>query len=295
MIGSKMKKKSILITGINGFLGSHLAKTLCNKYDIIGLEFSNENLYRLKGISLKVYSSNDSLESIFQESKLFAVIHAATVYRANGESFESLVKTNVILPVALYELANKYKVEKFINTDSFFNNPIYNYKYLLDYTMTKRHVIEWLLLNKGDCSLINMKLFHVYGENDAISKFVPQMISLIKKNQDFIKLSPGEQKRDFIFIDDVVQAFGAVLESNLFCNERMIEYEVGIGKSISIKMFVESIKNITNSKSKLLFGELPYRENEIFDSVADISKLLSIGWCPKYTLEEGLIRTINSL
>jgi nucleoside-diphosphate-sugar epimerase len=288
-------KKTILITGINGFLGSHLAKSLSHYYTVIGVESSNKNFHRLKGFSFKVYSSHDNLESIFIDHKIYAIIHTATVYRTNGESFDSLLKANVILPVLLYELANKFDVSKFINTDSFFNNPKYNYKYLLDYTLSKRHVIDWLILNKGCCSLINMKIYHMYGDNDSMSKFVSQMVFSIKNNQEFIKLSLGEQKRDFVFIEDVVSAYRIVLEKRTFSNEEIVEYEVGNGKSISIKEFVETIKEITNSKTKLLFGELPYRENEIFDSVADISKLLSLGWNPKYTLEEGLKHTINSL
>ena len=47
--------KTILITGINGFLGSHLAKTLSEKYNIIGLEYSLENLFRIAECNYKVY------------------------------------------------------------------------------------------------------------------------------------------------------------------------------------------------------------------------------------------------
>ncbi len=290
-----MNKKTILITGINGFLGSHLAKTLNHHYNIIGLESSIGKFHRLEGCNFEIYLSQDNLESIFQKQKIFAIIHAATVYNSNGDSFDKMLNSNVILPVTLYKIANKFNVSKFINTDSFFNNPKYNYKYLLDYTLSKKHVIDWLVLEKGNCELINLKLFHVYGDNDSLSKFIPQMIYALKKNQEFIKLSLGEQKRDFIFIDDVVNAFKIVLECSLFNYAEIIEYEVGSGNSVSIKEIVETIKKITKSKTKLLFGELPYRENEIFDSFADNTKLTSLGWRPQSTLIEGLTFTINSL
>ena len=54
--------KTLLITGINGFLGSHLAKTLQEKYDIIGLENSSKDLFRLNDYNFKVYSAGYGYE-----------------------------------------------------------------------------------------------------------------------------------------------------------------------------------------------------------------------------------------
>lgn len=58
--------KTILITGINGFLGSHLAKALSADYNIVGLEYSLENLFRMEGSNIKIYSSKEDLEKIFK-------------------------------------------------------------------------------------------------------------------------------------------------------------------------------------------------------------------------------------
>ena len=154
--------KTILITGINGFLGSHLAKELSNDYKIVGLANSIKNLYRLKDHSFKVYLSTDATWSIFKENKIFAIIHAATVYKRSTDSTQNLLLSNILLPMKLYELANRFKVSLFLNTDSFFNNAKYNYSYLPDYTLSKKHALEWLRLLKGRCKLINMKIFHMY-------------------------------------------------------------------------------------------------------------------------------------
>ena len=288
-----MEKNTILITGINGFLGSHLAKTLVLDYNIIGLESSVENLNRIKEYSFKVYSSKDNFENIFTENKIIAIIHAATVYSKINEPLEWLMNTNIILPVKLYELANKYNVSKFLNSDSFFNNPDYNYDYLSDYTLSKRHVIEWLKLIRGKCELINMKIFHMFGNDDAPNKFVSQMISALQNNQPFVNLSLGEQKRDFIFIDDVVSAYRFILGNNQKSDNKMDEFEIGTGVTVSIRKFVELIKKITQSNTQLRFGAIPYRENEIMNSFADNRKLLSLGWTQQYSLIEGLNKTIR--
>jgi len=286
--------KTILITGINGFLGSHLAKDFAVDYNIIGLEYSLENLHRLKGYSFKVYSSTEDLTKIFVENEIYAVIHAATVYGKNNESIEDLITANITLPIKIYELANKHNTSKFLNTDSFFNNPKYNYSYLSAYTLSKQQVIEWLKIIKGKCELINMKLFHMYGGGDASSKFVSQIISSISINQPFVELTAGEQKRDFIFINDVVNAYKIVLSSHRNAAiEGMTDFEVGTGFSTSLREFILLVKELTKSNSELRFGALPYRENEIFDSFANNSKLRSLGWSQQFTLIEGLRKIIK--
>jgi len=288
-------KKTILITGINGFLGSHLAKQLSRNCHVIGLDINIENLFRFKDYSFKVYDSADgNFERIFTENELFAVIHAATVYRKASEPIEPLLNTNVILPIKLIMLADKFTVPLFLNTDSFFNRQGSKYTYLADYTLSKKHAFEWLSIMKGRCKLVNMKLHHMYGPDDAPNKFVPAIISSLKANQPQIDLTPGEQKRDFIFIDDVVSAYEVILGNGQNISPDIFECEVGTGKSVALKEFVETIKNLTHSISELRFGALPYREGEIMEAVADNKELINLGWKPMVTLVEGLKNTIQN-
>ena len=173
-------KKKILITGINGFLGSYLAKHLKSNFEIIGLEYSLANLHRIESDNFKMYSMNDnSLEPIFEENNLYAVLHVATIYRKQNESIFDLLNTNINLPVQLLELSNKNNVSIFLNTDSFFNNSKYSYSYLPDYTLSKKHSLEWLelLSRSSSCKVVNMKVFHMYGEKDSPSKFIPYLIN----------------------------------------------------------------------------------------------------------------------
>ena len=209
-------KKTILITGINGFLGSHLAKHLKSNFEVIGLEYSLENLHRIASENFKVYSTNDTiLETIFKENEFYAVIHVATVYKRQYEPIFNLLNTNINLPVQLLELSGKYDVNLFLNTDSFFNNPSYSYSYLSDYTLSKKHALEWikLLSSSSKCKVANMKVFHMFGEHDAPSKFIPFLIDKIKNNEPILDLSPGTQTRDFIYIKDVVTSFECILNS----------------------------------------------------------------------------------
>ena len=73
-----------------------------------------------------------------------------------------------------------------------------------------------------------------------------------------------------------------------------MKYEIGTGKSVKLKNFVKLVKSIAQNKdTKLNFGAIPYRENEIMNSKADITEICKLKWKPRFTLEEGLRRTIS--
>lgn len=279
-----------MITGINGFLASHLAKNLKSKFEIIGLSNSNDNLFRLNEENFKIYSfKNDTLESIFLENNIFSIIHTATVYKKNSNNVLPMFKTNIELPINLSQLAVQYNVELFINTDTFFNNKKYKYSYLKDYTLSKRHSLEWIkiLIDNSRCKLVNMKLHHVYGHGDSLNKFVPFLIQNLKKNIKSLDMTQGEQIRDFIYINDVVDAYHIVLNSCLKLNSFQ-EFEIGTGKSYSIKEFSNIIRTITKSITDLKFGALNYRQGEIMETKITNFDIYNLGWKPKYSLKQGL-------
>jgi len=280
---------TILITGINGFLGSNLALKLKPDYNIVGLANSLNNLYRLPENPFKVYSSEVDKKVIFQENEIYAVIHAATVYRRNDDPIDRVIKTNVLLPAELYNLANKYGTKLFLNTDSFFNNPKFDYKYLVDYTLSKKQAIEWLRVMQDRCHVINMKIYHMYGKNDAPDKFIPKLLSDIRNNTPIINLTPGEQRRDFVYVEDIVSAYKIVLQKSDALKPGFIEFQLGTGTSSSIKELALSMREVTNSRTELKFGVLPYRENEIMNSVSDNRDLIELGWEPKFDLKNGLM------
>ncbi len=287
-------KKKIFITGINGFLGSHLAKRLSVEYDIVGLVRNVKNINRIKSFNYQlVQSTEDGILKLFNENSIYAVIHTATVYRVD-KSVENLINTNVLLPIRLYELANSNGVSLFFNTDTFFNSKEIKQNYLSQYTLSKKNALEWLKLIQGDCKLVNMKLFHMYGSNDSPLKFTTKIFTDIINNVKTIDLTSGEQKRDFIHVEDVVEAYKVVLSNFNSAKNNYVEYEVGTGESVSIKTFVKTIKNSVVSDTLLNFGGLKDRENEIMDARANNIELKKIGWNPRYDIKKGIKQILNN-
>ena len=286
----------ILITGANGFLGSFITKLMVMYHEVTIVEKCAGIYNRISDVvsKLNAYDFDTyDLEKIFAENKFDVIIHTATDYGRDINRNQDKITTNLLFPVDLVQIAIKHKVRTFINTDTFFNNNELNYKYLGSYTLTKKHLNEWLAFFSAKIQVVNMKLQHIYGPTDSQLKFVMHMINSMTDNVSELDITKGEQKRDFIYIEDVAQAFKKVVDNLNSFEEGFSTIEVGTGNSITIKEFLNLIHKLTNSKTKLNYGALPYREGEIMDSIANIQRLNNLGWYPEVKLKEGLQKIIN--
>jgi nucleoside-diphosphate-sugar epimerase len=275
--------KTILITGINGFLGSHLAKTLSNDYNIIGLEYSLNNLFRISECNYNVYSAQDDIpEAIFTEQTIDIIIHTATFYGRNNEDFIKLFNSNLYSPFNLLDKAIHHGCKLFVNTDTVLD------RFVSTYALTKRQFQEWLYLRKNGIKVINMQLEHFYGPGASPTNFITTMINKLKNNELQIDLTLGEQQRDFIYIDDVVNAYLTVIEKQDLIVAPYTSFQVCTNQLISVKKLMIVLKDLTESSSMLNFGAVPYRKNELMHSNTDNTALCAFGWSPKNTLKEGL-------
>ena len=190
------------------------------------------------------------------------------------------------MPLRLLFLAKKYGVRAFINTDTILE------KNISFYTLSKFQFNEWFEAYSNHLYCCNVKIEHFFGPKDNFTKFVIYLIvNILQKKK--IKLTKGDQKRDFIFIDDVVNAFEKIIEHSLKKKKGKDTFEIGTGKSISIKKIALLILEITKSNKNLLkFGAIPYRKNEPMNIKINLKKIKSIGWKPMHNIKESLEKTI---
>lgn len=273
---------TILITGINGYLGSNLAKSLSKDNHIIGLEYSLHNLDRIEGYNFKVYSVENGLPNeLFTENHINTIIHTATFYGRQNEEVKTIANANLFIPFNLLDKAIENGCSTFINTDTVLD------RFVSTYALTKNQFREWLYLRRNEINLVNMQLEHFYGPNAPETNFIIVMMKRLQQNEPFIDLTAGEQLRDFIYIDDVITAYKKVL-SKLPLPDAYSQFQVSTQELISIKELMQTLKEITQSKSILNFGAIPYRENELMRSDTDNSALIRLGWKPQYTILNGL-------
>ncbi|MDR2425605.1 MAG: NAD(P)-dependent oxidoreductase [Endomicrobium sp.] len=283
----------VLLTGATGFLGSSLLNALVkSNYDIIILKRSFSDICRIKALSDYIISydiDKTELERIFNNHKnIDAVIHTATCYGRKNESAAQILYSNSHFPLELLELSAKYKVKSFINSAT--TLPHTKKGQMHHYTLSKRQFAQWGAYFCDRINFINMKIAYMYGPYDDKNKFIPSLIESCIKNCAEFNLTAGGQKRDFVYIDDAVSAYLAVLNTE---TKNCCEYEIGSGTSISIKEAALKIKEITKSNIKLNFGAVPYREEENTQMLLDVNKSSSLNWKAKYNFEDGIKKLIS--
>ncbi len=282
------------MTGGTGFLGSHLLPSLVEEgHDVILLKRSFSNTWRIKDIlsEIKTYDIDKiDNERIFYENEIEGIIHLATDYgRKNDKDVSQMCKANIELPTDLLALGTKYGIDFFVNTHTYADN-----KYSLYSAMKNAflEIAEFFVFNY-QLKFVNMRLEYIYGERDDYTKFIPFVIKRILEGKE-IKATKGEQKRDFIYVKDVVDAYLRVLNNLGSLSEGSTEFEVGTGKSVSLNHFVDKIEEEIGKQANVKWGAIPYGKNEIFDSKAHIARAKKyLKWRQKYNISNGLKKTID--
>jgi len=131
---------------------------------------------------------------------------------------------------------------------------------------------------------ITLRYFNVYGPREPIKGEYAPVIGLFKhqsKNSKFMTIvAPGTQRRDFTYIEDVVEANILAMKSSTVDIPFNI-YNVGTGKNYSIMEIAEMV----GGKRDVI----PSRPAEVQETLADISETIKdLGWSPKYSLEEKI-------
>lgn len=284
--------KQFLLTGATGFLGSYLLKALLeNNYELIILKRSSSDTSKIKDCLNYVKSYDidlEDLDTIFRSNKINTIIHTATNYGRSNNNILEILRSNLVYPFELLCKGQENQLECFINIDTALPKTISNY------ALSKRQFYDWLVVFSDKISCVNVAIEHFYGFQDSDSKFVTKIIRDLLAKIDKIDLTLGKQKRDFIYIDDVISAIMTIIKNVPTFDNNLTEFQIGSGNNISIRDIVELIKRLCdNHNTQLNFGALPYRTNEIMESKADISNILKLGWQQQTSLEQGLKKTID--
>jgi CDP-paratose synthetase len=290
--------QTILITGGSGFLGSKLATDFQQKGWRVILALRNGYLpdKLVDVINKDNINVVEVVNGVIKESsdiRADVVIHAATCYGRSGESWAQIAEANIALPLGILTQVEKIGFKLFVNFDTFFNEKMVFEGNEAIYVRTKQIFSDIMASVSGSTAAkyANLKLEQVYGPGDNEKKFIPQIIRLLNSGSESIKLTKGEQKRDWVYVDDVVASVQTVV-SNIDKLGQYEEFGIGAGESFSIKEIVEYLKKITGSQSELHFGELSYRIGEIFDSKANSANINRLGWRPIVDWHSGLEKTV---
>ena len=310
----KTKNNSILITGGNGFIGSHLVEFFVKKnYNVISFDRYNihnshgwlENSQYKKKIKFILGDIRD-YDSVYKAIKgCKSVIHLAALIGIpySYVSPSAYIKTNVEGTYNVLEASKNLNIKNIITTST---SEVYG-------TAFKHKLSESDLVNAqspyaaskiaADQLAISYNLsfntpvkiirpFNTFGPRQSFRAVIPTIISQVlnKKN---IKIGNIDATRDFTYVEDLCDAFYKIHQSQKCVGEIL---NVGMGKEISIRDLINKINFITsnNTKIKIEKKRLRPKDSEVNRLRCNNNKINKlINWKNKYNLERALIETID--
>ena len=289
----------ILITGGAGFIGSNLALFLQKNHQAIILDnFSSGSFKNLSGFSGEIITGDIRSNAFKSKIKdLNLIIHLASItdttvvderlmMDVNLEGFRNILNyavksgiKKVIYASSAGIYGNGTPPMKESQTPSPLN--IYAFSKLEMEKLAKAYSEEFGIITIG------LRFFNVYGpREDAKGKFssmIYQLMQQMKQGRKPRIFYNGEQKRDFVFVDDVVSAIAKAMDY-----ENTDVFNVGTGKATSFNQIIEILNNGLSTNFPPEYFENPYEFYQNHTE-ADISKLQAkLGFIPQYTPENGI-------
>jgi len=305
----EVKNKKILITGATGFIGSNaVRKFLQLKADVHVLTRKESNKWRIKDILAGVREHRvnlldySALEKVILDIKPDIILHAA-IY--GGYAFQKdvnkIMQINIIGTANLLNACLKTDFNLFVNTSS---SSEYGIK---DKPMKESDTLE-ALDNYGlskvaatlYCQAVTMmqnrpvttlRLFSPYGYYEEPTRLISSVIiSCLKRKNP--KVSSQKPVRDFVFIEDVMDAYAKVVKAADKAAGEI--FNIGYGKQYSLEEVVSRIVNLTGNNVKPEWKSLQSRKDEPDVWQANIFKAKDVlGWEPRYNLDQGLDKNIE--
>jgi UDP-glucuronate 4-epimerase len=306
----------ILITGGAGFIGAHLAKRLLSAgYKVIIVDNLNDYYdprlkkdrlkFFLKGLKFIFYkvdiTDRKALEKIFKKHKIDIVCHLAAQPGVRHSLIDPWVygTTNVQGTINLMEMAKDARVKKFILASS---SSVYGEKakipfcesYKIDnptslYGATKMatELIGYAYHHLHGLKVVALRFFTVYGPWGRPDMAYFKFAELITKGKPIEIYNFGKMKRDFTYIDDIIDGIMAVIKKNF-------DYEVfnlGNNKTVELEKFIGLLENNLGIKAKRNYlGNNPTELTATWAKISKAKKML--GYSPKISIEQGLSRFV---
>ena len=302
---------NILITGGSGFIGSHLSERLLkndnNLYLLDNLlTGKKENIDHILDNQSVTFIEHDVQDHIEIKEKIDYVLHFASAASpvAYTENPVNTLKAGSIGTINTLGLAKKHKAEYLLaSTSEVYGDPL----------ITPQNEEYWGNVNpNGERSMYDeakrfaeaatatysrtydiktkiVRIFNTYGPRMQLNdgRVVTNLIVQALNNEDITIYGDGSQTRSFSYVDDTVSGILALMDSDQYD-----VFNIGNPKEMTINELSETIIKLTNSKSKIVYKELPNDDPK--QRKPDITKAKeNLNWEPKVDLESGLTLTID--
>lgn len=302
-------KNRYLITGAAGFVGANITRNLIKKGEHVSIIVRDKKLNsRLADISSKIdiHKSdilNPSLETIIDKIRPDYIFHMAAYGVMPDEAdIKRMTDVNIRGTINLINAVKKNKFKLLINIGSAVEYGVKDHKIsendllepINDYGVTKAAATLYCQKEgiKNNLPVITLRLFTPFGYFEDKNRLIPSVI-LSAINNDPIRVSVPTSVRDFVFIEDIIEALGSVMKRKMIPGEII---NIGSGKQHSVEDIVKKVIHLSHSKSQVEWGAVKKQTRFVEPKrlEADISKAYKVlNWKPKYSLEKSLEETIK--
>lgn len=291
----QLAQARVLVTGATGFIGQHLCRRLVDLgVTTYGLSRSASETTVPTGV-MSIAADVTQREAVVKALEQVRPTHVLHLAAAGvTEPFlplEQAVDVNVSGTVHVLEASYGVGVRRFVQVGTAYEHRTAEAERGLNNPYVASKLSAWLFwrafVEKQGIDSVAVRLFHVYGPQQ-LRGLLPAAMQAAQRDEVF-NLTPGEQRRDFVYIDDVVEALVATLQA---ANLSRRAYDIGTGRGWQVKTVVERIFQIMHSRGRCAVGALTYRPHEEMELVAaPEAAQIDLQWQARGQLEEGLAKT----
>jgi nucleoside-diphosphate-sugar epimerase len=299
----------VLVTGAAGFVGAVLARRLVRDgHEIHAVVRPGSDLWRLEGVEAQIHSvdlaEEPAVGGVVARIRPEWIFHLAAhgAYPSQSD-FRAMVRTNVLGTIHLVESCLRVGFDALVNTGSSSEYGFTDHapsedeepRPSSDYAVTKLTATLYCraAAARSGLSIPTLRLYSVYGPFEEPSRFVPRL-AMHGLSKQLPPLVSPDVARDFVFVDDVVEAY--LTAASHRGPEPGSVYNVGTGRQMSIREAIEVARRALSIDSIPEWGTMPNRAWDTPVWVADPKKIeRELGWKPRTTFEEGFSRFVRWL